>query len=419
MAQLALAAGTACVVVGGSSITTLDREGEISKIAFYPTSLDEYLEGIVDAALTSGRLVSDAPGVLLVSSPGAFQREGETAALPPNFHRVNDDAAQRGMPYLAFRDLLESFLKDKGYAQVQAYGYNDAVPALVAIPEQPQAGSVLAALDARTSSLTYMVNGTGTGEASLWPDTKQVMTAEKGHLKPNLLWYRLNPFFEAASRISLVGANRSLERLMAGGPAEREPRHFTKILEAVLDVFERRRGDDVVRGVLAESLGLGSYQEVLDADSECGLLAMRRAGGAEESVLRLLPLAAKQGSRLAQRIQVAFAAGLGASLAHMHYAIGEMPDYPLKTFVYPHQVRPNVWGFIRSDGSTTAALSGSETAWRALRDNAHAYACAVTGNPDAEVRIMDVNHCFPDIHPDFGGFPELAAQKLAGIRSAA
>jgi hypothetical protein len=416
VSSLNLADGTSCVVLGGSSITTLSQNGEVKKHSFYPTTVEEYIKGIVDNALENGRLTKGNPGVLVVAAPGAFQNEGTVAGLPPNFHRVREDAIQRGMPNLFFKQLVEEELEERGYGSVKACGFNDAVPALTAILTQPNTQEVLQEFegelksqDRSTYAITYMINGTGTGEASIYPDNNKIVTAERGHLKPNLLWYELNPFFKFITRFAIVGKNRSIERLIAGGPDKREARHFTKILNAVLNVLNQPKHPEALE--LAKILGFSSYDEMLKADGENGILKVKIDTDKASSLLQL-GQATKAGSKLAIQFRNIFAKALGSSLAHMHFAIGEMPDPPLNTFIGPNDVRRSALAFIRSDGSTTALLAGDQEAWQILQESAQAYANGILSCNSHLFKVRDINTTFPNIHPDFGGLPVLAEKKL-------
>jgi hypothetical protein len=407
---------TSCVVMGGSSLATLSADGEVKKHPFYPNSVQEYIQGIVEAALSYGKLVKNEKGVLVIAAPGAFQNEGAIAGLPPNFHRVQDDAKQRGMPNLFFRQLVEEELKRKGYSHVKAYGYNDTVPALSATLTQPTTHEVLTAFEKELGSndrsqyaIKYMINGTGTGEGVIYPDTHQIITAEKGHLKPNYLWYELNPFFKFIIRFPEIGQNRTIERLVAGGPDRREARHFTKILNAVITILNSHKHSELDE--LARVLEFKNFEELKAADGENGILKIKM-NTEEASSLIQLGQAVQKGSILASRFKNAFAKALGSSLSLMHFAIGEMPDPPLKTFIGPNDIRPSVLGFIRSDGSTTALLGGDKEAWTLLEQNAKAYASACLPGKKHLFRVLDINATFPDIHPDFGGLPALAHKKL-------
>jgi hypothetical protein len=418
---LNLKEGTACVVLGGSSIAILTADGEVLKNPFYPNSVEEYIKGIVDAAVKHGRLKQDQPSVLLVAAPGAFQNEGAIAGLPPNFHRVQEDAKQRGMPNLFFRELVEEELSKYGYEKVRAYGYNDTVPALTATLSQPNTEEVLASFEkeAKVSNrgeyaISYLINGTGTGEGAIYPDTQKIITAEKGHLTPDYLWYELNPFFKYIIRFPQIGQNRSIERLVAGGPDRREPRHFTKILNAVLDILSASSYTDI-QNELSVTLGFKNYQELVAADGSNGILRIKLTTEGASSLVEL-GQAIKEGSELAKRFRNVFAKAIGASLARMHFSIGEMPDPPLKTFIGPGEIRSSVLGFIRSDGSTTALFAGQKEVWKLLEDNAKAYAAAVLGDKPHLFKVMDINSTFPNIHPDFGGLPALAEQKLQRLK---
>jgi hypothetical protein len=414
------AEGTACVVLGGSSLTSLDTKGEVKKHSFYPTSVEEYIKGIVEIGLDHSNLSKDKPGVLVVAAPGAFQNEGTIAGLPPNFHRVREDAIQRGMPNLFFRQLVEDELEKRGYIHVKAFGYNDAVPALSAVMSQSNTEEVLGTFekelkntDRSEYAIVYMINGTGTGEATLNPDSNKIVTAEKGHLKPNLLWYELNPFFKFMTRFPIVGQNRSIERLVAGGPDKREARHFTKILNAVLDVLNDKKNPELEG--LSRVLGFTNYDELLRADGENGILKTKMSTETASSLVQL-GQAVKAGSKLAIEFRNIFAKALGASLAHMHFAIGEMPDPPLNTFIGPIEVRNSFLGFLRSDGSTTALIAGNDEAWTLLEQTAQNYAKAILDGRPHLLRVKDINSTFPNIHPDFGGLPTLAENKLAKLK---
>jgi|GEM_PF-3959043 len=410
--------GTACVVLGGSSITTLSPSGEINKNQFYPTSLEEYVKGIVEASLSHGRLQKSRPGVLLVSAPGAFQNEGAIAGLPPNFHRVKEDALQRGIPNLFFRELVESELNKRGYGEVLAYGYNDAAPALAAVLSQSNTEEVLSGFETELNvkrsdyAIKYIINGTGTGEASLYPDNSKILTAEKGHLKPNFLWYELNPFFKYITCLSVVGQNRSIERLLAGGPEQRTIRHFTKIFNAVVDSLKDPESP-FLQG-LSEVLGFQNYQELQEADGQNGLLSLSK----QDSSLSLkdLGVCIEAGSAVALSIRNAFARALGSAAAYMHFVVGEMPDTPLNTFIGPLDIRHSALAFIRSDGSTTALFAQDKEAWNILERGAQDYAKANLRDEPHLFKVLNINEIFPNIHPDFGGLPELAADKLARIR---
>lgn len=418
---LNLADNTACVVLGGSSITGLSRTGDVHKSSFYPTTVEEYLQGLVDAALEYGTLQKDKKGVLLVAAPGAFQNEGVIAGLPANFHRVKEDALQRGMPNLYFKKLLEQELSNRGYDQIAAFGYNDAVPALLATMCQPNTDYVLNKFeeelgdnDQSQYAIKYMINGTGTGEATLLPDTRQVITAEKGHLKPTLLWYQLNPFFQFMTQTSIVGENRSIERLIAGGPTEKSIRHFSKILKAALDIL--RNAAHPLRDGLALELGFSNYTELTEADSNSGLLSMN-VDDTNKSILHILSTFILQNNPLALAFQRIFVRALGVSMAYMHFAIGEMPDEPLHTFIGPRSVRRSALGFIRTDGSTTALMGTDPAVWELLNKAAQEYANCVLNVNDLNIsslfRILNINEVFPHIHPDFGGMPSLAEHKLS------
>ncbi len=418
--DLDLANNTSCVVLGGSSIATLAADGKVQKNSFYPASVQEYFTGIVEAAVNYGKLNKGEKGVLLIAAPGAFQNEGAIAGLPPNFHRVREDALQRGMPNLFFRQLIEEELFRQGYEKVKAYGFNDTVPALTATLSQPNTDQVLKSFeeelgihDKSVYAIKYMINGTGTGEGGINPDTNRIVTAEKGHLKPDFLWYELNPFFKFVIRFPEIGQNRSIERLIAGGPDKREARHFTKILNAVLKILN----DSQHQGLneLAQSLNFANYAELIKADGENGILKMTINTEKASSLIQLGE-AIKNGSELASRFRDVFAKALGSSFALMNFSIGEMPDPPLKTFIGPNDIRASVLGFIRSDGSTTALLANSHEAWKLLEQNAKAYAQAVMGENHHLFKVMDINATFPHIHPDFGGFPILAHKKLQNLR---
>ncbi|HEY9885878.1 MAG TPA: hypothetical protein V6C96_01320 [Vampirovibrionales bacterium] len=415
--SIELANGTSCVVLGGSSIATLSNNEEVKKNSFYPSSVDEYIKGIVEAGITNGKLEKDKKGILLVAAPGAFQNEGSIAGLPPNFHRVKEDAEQRGMPNLFFRQLLEDELFKQGYKEVKAFGYNDSVPALAATLAQPNTEEVLEAFenelgvkDRSKYAITYLINGTGTGEGAIHPDTNTIITAEKGHLKPDFLWYELNPFFKFITRFPKIGGNRTIERLVAGGPDKREARHFTKLLNAVLDVLNESDHKD--NEELSRVLGFQNYAELIKADGESGILKQQMSTD-EASSLVQLGQAIKRGSKLAVQFRNVFAQALGSSIARMHFAIGEMPDPPLNTFIGPQQVRSSLLGFIRSDGSTTALFANDEEPWKLLEQNAKAYAAALLPRTKHLVKVVDINKTFPRIHPDFGGLPKLAEKKLA------
>ncbi|MDX1918671.1 MAG: hypothetical protein SFT81_05980 [Candidatus Caenarcaniphilales bacterium] len=421
--QLELVVGCSCVVVGGSSLTSLSSKGEVEKHHFYPTSVEEYINGIVDAALQYGRLEKSKPGVLMVAAPGAFQNEGTIACLPPNFHRVQEDARQRGMPNLFFRSLVEEELQKRGFDQVKAYGYNDAVPALVATLTQPNTEEVLTEFEEELASkersdyaVAYMINGTGTGEAAIYPDSHRIVTAEKGHLKPNFLWYELNPFFKYITRLPIVGQNRSIERLIAGGPHRREIRHFTKILNAVLDLLVLEEHPD--QAGLVRALGYPSIGALRKADTPSGLLKIHLTQKKEASNLGIGHLSdgIKSNSDLAVRLRNIFARAVGSAFAYMHFAIGEMPDTPLNTFIGPNDIRCSALGFIRSDGSTTALLGGDPKVWEILEHGAQDYSKAMLDGTPHLFRVKEINHTFPDIHPDFGGLPALAAAKLEKFR---
>ncbi|MDX1919111.1 MAG: hypothetical protein SFU25_00070 [Candidatus Caenarcaniphilales bacterium] len=419
--SLNLEDGTSCVVLGGSSIATLSDKGEVKKHPFYPNSVEDYIKGIVDSGLSYGKLQKGKPGILLVAAPGAFQNEGAIAGLPPNFHRVQEDAKQRGMPNLFFRQLIEEELEKRGYEQVKAYGYNDTVPALTATLCQPNAEEVLKDFEKKLGTndrseyaITYLINGTGTGEGAIYPNNHKIVTAEKGHLTPDYLWYELNPFFKYIIRFPQIGQNRTIERLVAGGPDRREPRHFTKILNVILDILNDQNRREV-HEELSQALEFKNYQELLKADGENGILKIKFTTEGSSSLVEL-GQAIGAGSHLAVRLRNIFAKAIGASIARMHFAIGEMPDPPLKTFVGPNEIRSSVLGFIRSDGSTTALFSGQPEAWSLLENNAKAYAKALLGDKKHLFQVMDINSTFPNIHPDFGGLPALAAQKLSKFK---
>lgn len=414
---LYLEEGTSCLVVGGSSLATLSSKGEVNKSPFYPSTVEEYMRGIVEAGINNGKLEKGKKGVLVIAAPGAFQNEGSIAGLPPNFHRVQDDARQRGMPNLFFRQLIEEELERKGYEDVSAYAYNDTVPALSATLTQPNTEAVLSEFEAELKSddrsqyaIKYMINGTGTGEGVIYPDTHRIVTAEKGHLKADFLWYQLNPFFKYIIRFPEIGQNRSIERLIAGGPDRREARHFTKILNAILNILNNPKHSEIEG--LSRAFGFSNYAELLQADGPSGILKIKM-NTEEASSLIQLGQAIKTGSQLALKFRQIFAKALGSSLALMHFAIGEMPDPPLKTFIGPNDIRSSILGFIRSDGSTTALLTGDPDAWKLLEDNAKAYAKAMLGDQPHLFRVLDINATFPNIHPDFGGLPVLAKKKLA------
>ncbi|MDJ0626031.1 MAG: hypothetical protein QNJ31_06675 [Candidatus Caenarcaniphilales bacterium] len=411
-----LKSGTSCVVLGGSSIATLSSNGEVQKNQFYPNSVAEYVKGIVDAGISYGKIEKDKKGVLVIAAPGAFQNEGAIAGLPPNFHRVKEDAVQRGMPNLFFRQLIEEELEKRGYKETKAYGYNDSVPALCATLTQENTEEVLKDFENELGihnrseySINYIINGTGTGEGEIEPDTQKVRTAEKGHLKPDYLWYELNPFFKFIIRFPEIGQNRTIERLVAGGPDRREARHFTKILNAILNILNSSDHPDI-QG-LSRVLGFKNYEELIRADGENGILKTQ-FDTEEASSLVQLGQAIKDGSKLAVEFRNVFAKAIGSSLAMMHFAIGEMPDPPLKTFIGPNDIRSSILGFIRSDGSTTALFAGEQNAWKLLEENTKAYAKAMVGDKPHLVRVLDINGTFPNIHPDFGGLPALAANKL-------
>lgn len=418
---LELEDGTSCVVLGGSSIATLSSNSEVKKNPFYPNSVEDYIKGIVEAGITYGRLNKDKAGILLVAAPGAFQNEGSIAGLPPNFHRVQEDARQRGMPNLFFRQLIEEELERKGYEQVKAYGYNDTVPALTATLSQPNTEEVLANLETQLGTdnkaeyaITYLINGTGTGEGAIHPDSQRIITAEKGHLTPDYLWYELNPFFKYIIKFPQIGQNRTIERLVAGGPDRREPRHFTKILNVILDILNDSNHREI-HEELAQSLGFKNHAELLKADGDNGILKIKFSTE-EASSLVELGQAIKAGSKLAVEFRNVFAKAIGASIARMHFAIGEMPDPPLKTFIGPNEIRSSVLGFIRSDGSTTALFAGQAEAWSLLENNAKAYAKALLGDKKHLFQVLDINSTFPNIHPDFGGLPALASKKLKRLK---
>ncbi len=413
--RLKLAEGTACLILGGSSLTTLAPDGSVEKHSFYPTNVEEFLGGILGGALGYGRLNKGKAGVLVLAGPGAFQNEGATVALVPSQHRVKDDAKQRGLSHFPLKQLLETRFREAGYA-VHVFAYNDAVPALTAVMSQPNTEQVLSDFEQKLSSpsrssyaVKYMINGTGTGEATLHPDTLELITAEKGHLKPNYLWYELNPFFKLATQLPLVGQNRSIERLIAGGPDLREARHFTKILNAVIAVL--RDPQHSLNAGFCHLLGFSSLEELTAADGKAGILGLDlQTEGA--SSLRSLGNALGHGSILAQRLRNKLARALGVSLAHLHFCIGEMPDAPLHTFIGVHDIRPSALAFLRSDGSTTALFANSPECWVELNRGARDYAFALLGDRPHLLEVLDINSVFPNIHPDFGGLPELAASKL-------
>ena len=259
-----------------------------------------------------------------------------------------------------------------------------------------------------------MINGTGTGEAAIYPDNNKIVTAEKGHLKPNLLWYELNPFYKFITRFPIVGQNRSIERLIAGGPDRREARHFTKILNAVLDILNQPQNPDVEG--LAQVLGFANYQELRQADGQHGILTTEISTEKASSLLQL-GQAVQKGSKLAIELRNAFAMALGSSLAHMHFAIGEMPDPPLNTFIGPNEIRSSGLGFLRSDGSTTALLSDDKTAWDLVAKSAQDYAKSIMCQKPHCFKVLNINSTFPNIHPDFGGLPSLAEKKLAKLKA--
>lgn len=424
--NLSLASGTACIVLGGSSITTLDSEGVVQKHDFYPKTVEDYFKGIVDYALEHGSLIKGQKGVLLVSAPGAFQNEGAIAGLPPSFHKVKEDAEQRGFPNLFFRQLLEEELASRGYESVKAYGYNDAVPALVATICQENTDEVLTAFEKKLGTydrskyaIKYMINGTGTGDATLMPDSKKVVTAEKGHLKPNLLWYQLNPLYKFATRFTIVGKNRTIERLVAGGPTQRSVRHFSKILKELLTVLNTQ--DSPHNDELSQILGFANYQELITYNQEQDLLGVALDEDNEMSLLQTLGSFIKLENKIAIAFRNAFAQALGSSMAYMNYVLGEMPDSPLNTFIGADDIRYSVLGFMRTDGSTTALLGNDEQAWALLNKNAQLYAeailnmhgsCPVKYDHNIIFNILNINETFPNIHPDFGGLPQLAKDKL-------
>ena len=96
----------------------------------------------------------------------------------------------------------------------------------------------------------------------------------------------------------------------------------------------------------------------------------------------------------------------------MHFAIGEMPDAPLNTFIGPEQVRSYALGFLRSDGSTTALFAGDQEAWNIIEQSASDYAKYISASNSHCFKVLNINDTFPHIHPDFGGLPKLAEQKL-------
>lgn len=415
---LRLQENTACLVVGGSSITTLCEKGEINKHSFYPKNLDEYKDGIVSFALECGRLKKESAGVLLASLAGAVQREGELVGLTENFRLVREDAIQRGMPVLLFKKVIEEEFARRGYKNIKVFGYNDAVPALVATLNQPNTEEILKDFERKLGtsdrslySLKYLINGTGTGEATLSPDTREVITAEKGHLKPNYLWYRLNPFFRYVTRLPIVGENRTFERTIAGGPTERSARHFSKILNAVILCLQKKQNAEEAEGI-ARVLGFMNYEEFVKADGPNGLLKIQPEED-KPSSLPKLGQAVKNGSLPAARIRDAFARALGTAMAHMNFVVGQMPDVPLNTFIGINEIRSSALGFIRSDGSTTALLGKSPEAWQILNQSAREYCQAYLGDSESfAFEILDINETFPHVHPDFGGLPALAGFKL-------
>ena len=414
---LALAPGTACVVVGGSSLTTLSAQGEVKKHSFYPGTLEEYTDGITTAALQYGRLERDTPGILLVAAPGAFQHEGRTATLPPSFAKVKDDSIQRGMPFLFFNQLIEEKFEKRGYHKVKVHGYNDTVPALMATMSQPNTPAVLGAFegalhtsDRSTYAIKYLINGTGTGEASLLPDTNKIITAEKGHLKPNLLWYELNPFYKWATLLPDVGQNRTIERLVAGGPADRTPRHFTKIFNTILKELSTAQAE--VNQELALALGFANHAELRNADGSSPQRLLNDQGLWPELTLKQLGAAIDAQNPLGLALQRVFARALGTAFAHMHFAIGEMPDSPLNTYIGALDVRRSALGFIRSDGSTTALLGNATATWKILETGAQEYAARVLSSTERHLfTVLNMNVVFPHMHPDFGGLPTLAEKK--------
>ncbi len=415
---LELTNNTACLVVGGSSITSLSASGNIDKHSFYPKTLEEYLNGIVDTALQYGRLNKNTKGVAIIALAGAVQREGELVGLTENFRLVREDAQQqKGMHILLFRQLVEEEFAKRGY-NIRVFGYNDTVPALSAIISQPNTNEVLNNFeeelgihDKSLYSLKYMINGTGTGEASLNPDTAIITTAEKGHLKPNYLWYTINPFFKFITRFAIVGENRSIERSLAGGPAQRSVRHFSKILNEVIMVLKNKNHAEVEG--LSQVLGFRNREELVKADGINGVLNII-PDETKPSVLPDLGKAIERGSQVAINIKNAFARGLGSSMAYMHFAMGEMPDTPLNTFIGPNDIRESALGFIRNDASTTALLTGKEV-WETLNQSAQQYANAVLINKPNLFKVLNINEVFPNIHPDFGGLPALAESKLKNL----
>jgi hypothetical protein len=424
--NLTLSDGTACIVLGGSSMALLATSGDVEKVSFYPKNLQEYLDGIVDSAIHSGKLKKNEAGVLVVAAPGAFHNEGTLVGLTDNFHRVRDDAIQRGMPNIFFRDLVEAELAKKGYNKTKVYGYNDTVPAISATLGQPNTEEVLQTFERELYSkerdikdrsqyvIKYMINGTGTGDASMFPDTGKVLTCEKGHLKPDFLWYQINPFFKYVTRLQVVGQNRTIERLIAGGPNNREARHFTRILNTVLNVLNNPQ--DPEANDIAKVLGFQNYDEMLRADGPNGILTTKiNTEGA--SSLQQIGEAILKGSGLALNIRDIFARALGSAMAFMHFAIGEMPDVPLNTFISPADVRYSALGFIRSDGSTTALLGTEGRGWEILEKAAQEYAHAIVGNKPHLFKVLNINTTFPNIHPDFGGLPHLAKTKLDKLKA--
>lgn len=416
---LDLADNSSCLVLGGSSLTTLSADLSIQKHNFYPKTLDEYINGIVDAALQYGKLHKNHRGVLVTALAGAVQREGELVGLTDNFRLVRDDAVQRGMNNLFFRQLVEDEFVNRGY-EISVFGYNDTVPALSATMSQPNTEAILREFeqelgtsDRSRYALKYMINGTGTGEATLLPDSGKIITAEKGHLKPCYLWYRLNPLFRFVTRLSVVGQNRTVERTIAGGPNQRSARHFSKILNEIISVLKDKSHPEA--DGLSVVLGFQSHADLMASDVPGGLLAITPDEDQPSSLIQL-GQAVSRNSRPALAIRNAFARALGSAMAFMHFAIGEMPDVPLHTFIGLNEVRESALGFIRSDGSTTALLSTDTESWAILNRGARDYADAVLGADNGHLfRILNINTAFPDIHPDFGGLPKLAEKKLAAV----
>ncbi len=419
--SLELSENTSCAIIGGSSLTTLSSKQEISKHGFYPKTVDEYINNLVDLALEFGKIKKGQKGSLVVALAGAVQSEGERVGLTENFRLVREDHLQRGMPYFFFKQLVEAELKERGYKEIEVFGYNDAVPAISAILCQENTEEVLSNFENELNlkgkdsySIKYMINGTGTGEANLNPDTAKIITAEKGHLKPSLLWYELNPFFKFMSRFSVIGQNRSIERLIAGGPTHKSPRHFSRLFSTSIELLRKGNGNE--QNELAIILGFENYEELVRADNPNNLLQSDINSLSENSPLMKLGSAVKENNRLALSFSRVFANALGSSFACMHYSIGEMPDSPLNTFIGINDIRHSALGFIRSDGSTTALLSSDPEKWQILNNSAERYASLISNKPNEKLfKILDINQTFPNIHPDFGGLPRLAAQKLLSI----